>query len=418
MSHSFSLTEATPLEIFLGRQPILDRNQNLFAYELLFRSSRQNSSGDFDDLQATASVISRVFGEMNAQDVLGNYRGFINVSEKLLMSDLIELLPRKRVVLELLETITLTDEIVQRCRSLKKTGYRLALDDVGHINESHLPLLEIVDIVKIDFPAHDNMSLANTVQQLRQWPLQLLAEKVESQEQADLCAQLGFELFQGYFFARPVILSSKGVCPSRLPLLKLLGLFMSDADTDQIEHVFRQSPHLTLNLMRLVNSVASGVTIHISSLKQAIMVLGRKQLQRWVQLLLFTLHPADVASPSPLMHMAATRGRIMELLARKIRSNDTDFHDQAFMAGLLSLLDVLLGTPLQDVIRQLNISEPMRLALLNHEGELGQLLALATQLEQADFDSIATMLSRTPAITPDDLCEIELAAMAWVNDLA
>jgi c-di-GMP-related signal transduction protein len=412
-----TLAEPAPLELFLGRQPILDRRENLVAYELLFRSSNDNASHVIDDLQATASVISRVFGEMDTRDVLGKHRGFINVSATLLMSDLIELLPRKQVVLELLETIAITDEIVQRCRSLKSAGYSLALDDFGQITEACVPLLDVVDIIKVDLTLHNGASLIQVVQALRQWPVQLLAEKVDSRAQADECLKLGFELFQGYFFAKPAILNGRGVDLATLPLLKLLGLIRNDAETDEIERIFRQSPNLTLNLLRLVNSVSSGVVTNIRSLRQAILVLGRKQLQRWIQLLLFTLYPADADYPTPLMHLAATRGRIMELLAQIISPNNRDYQDQAFMTGLLSLLDTLLGLPLRDVIRQLNISDLMRRALLDHEGELGKLLALVMALERVELQGVSTILTQLPALSADDLYRAELEAIAWVNDL-
>jgi c-di-GMP-related signal transduction protein len=144
---------------------------------------------------------------------------------------------------------------------------------------------------------------------------------------------------------------------STLPLLKFLGLILSGAETDEIEQIFRQSPNLTLKLLRLVNSVSSGVVTNIRSLRQALRVLGRRQLQRCIQLLLFTLCPAEADYPSPLMHLAETRGRMMELLAQNMSPNNRDYQDQAFMTGLLSLLDTLLGIPLQDMIRQLNITE-------------------------------------------------------------
>jgi c-di-GMP-related signal transduction protein len=404
-------------EIFLGRQPILGRNQNLVAYELLFRGSQvNNASNAVNDLQATASVISRVFTEMNTQDILGKHRGFINFSADLLLSDLIELLPRKRVVLELLETISINHEIIHRCQNLKRMGYSLALDDFGQFADAYIPLLEVCDIVKIDLTLHDDQSLTKVVQQLRPWPVKLLAEKVDSQKQAARCMELGFDLFQGYYFARPDMLNGKGVDPAKLPLLRLFGLVLGDADAGEIEQIFRQSPNLTFNLLRLVNSVASGMVSKISTVKQAIMVLGRRQLQRWLQLLLFTLQKG-AEYPSPLMDLAATRGRLMELLAGKLRPNDKDYQDQAFMTGLLSLLDALLEMPLNDLINQLNIPEFIEHALLNHEGELGALLALAKQLEHAEFADNTELLEKLPAISPEDLCQAQLDAMAWVNNL-
>ncbi len=404
-----------PNEIFLGRQPILDRDQRLVAYELLFRSGHVNASDVTDDLQATASVINHAFSEMGIQTVLGPHRGFINVSADMLHSDMIELLPREQVVLELLETIEINDDIVSRCHELRKKGFSLALDDFV-FDDAYLPLLGIVDIVKIDLMLHDPDELRNVVQRLKQWPVRLLAEKVDSAEQAQYCMELGFDLFQGYYFAKPSILSVKRADPAHLSLMTLLGLVLGDAETHEIEQAFKQSPGLTYNLMRLVNSVAAGVGKKIGSVSQAILVLGRRQLQRWLQLSLFTLQPGS-RYPSPLMQLAASRGKFMEILAGK-ENRDRDYCDEAFMTGILSLLDVLLGMPHEEIITQLNLTENVRMALLRREGDLGRLLLLAEYVEQADRTSAAALLAKSPGLSLHDLTQAELEALAWVNDFA
>ena len=404
-----------PQEIFLGRQPILDRDQRLVAYELLFRSGQVNASEVTDDLQATASVINHAFTEMGIQAVLGPHRGFINVSADMLHSDMIELLPREQVVLELLETIEINGDIVSRCHELRKKGFSLALDDFV-FDEAYIPLLGIVDIVKIDLLLHGPDELRNAVQRLKQWPVKLLAEKVDSAEQAQYCMELGFDLFQGYYFAKPSILSVKRADPAHLSLMKLLGLVLGDAETHEIEQAFKQSPGLTYNLMRLVNSVAAGVGKKIGSVSQAILVLGRRQLQRWLQLSLFTLQPGS-RYPSPLMQLAASRGKFMEILAGK-ENPDRDYRDEAFMTGILSLLDVLLGMPHEEIIAQLNLTENVRMALLRREGDLGRLLLLAEYVEQADRTSAAALLAKSPGLSLHDLTQAELEALSWVNDVA
>ncbi|MCL5059891.1 MAG: EAL domain-containing protein, partial [Candidatus Thermoplasmatota archaeon] len=325
-------------DIFLGRQPILDRDQRIVAYELLFRTGDTPGVTVTDDMQATASVIHHAFSEMGVQTVLGTQLGYINVSADMLLSDMVELLPRAQVVLELLETIDITGDVIERCRVLKQRGFTLALDDFV-FDDRYRPLLALVDIVKVDLLVHGRDGLREIVAQLKQWPVQLLAEKVDSAEQAAYCQSLGFELFQGYYFARPAVLSAKRADPSQLALIQLLGLVMHDAETRQIEQVFKQHPNLTYNLMRLVNSVASGVQRSMTSVSQAIMVLGRRQLQRWLQLLLFTLQGGSTY-PSPLLLLAATRGKMMELLAGK-QQRDADYCDEAFMAGILSLIETL-----------------------------------------------------------------------------
>lgn len=193
-------------DVFLGRQPILDRHQQLVAYELLYRSGHSTEAQVSDDAAATAEVIRRAFKRIGIDTVLGECVGFVNVDAEMLFSQRIDALPNNRVVLELLETVEINDGIVSRCRELKQRGFRLALDDFYSCNDSYEPLLEIADIIKIDLPQLDHAALATLVQRLKPYPGRLLAEKVETWDRARECMALGFDLFQGFVFARPSVL--------------------------------------------------------------------------------------------------------------------------------------------------------------------------------------------------------------------
>lgn len=402
-------------DIFLGRQPILDREERIVAYELLFRTGNTSGVVVTDDMQATASVIHHAFSEMGVQTVLGPHLGFINVSADMLLSEMVELLPKDQVVLELLESIHISDAVLERCRALKRQGFMLALDDFVY-DDRYLPLLPIVDIVKVELLQHTQDGLRAVVLKLKQWPVKLLAEKVDSAEQAAFCHSLGFDLFQGYYFARPSVLTAKRADPSQLALIQLLGLVLKDADTQQIEQIFKQHPNLTYNLVRLVNSVASGVHRSITSVSQALMVLGRTQLQRWLQLLLFTLQ-SNSPYPSPLLLLAATRGKMMELLAAKQQRN-VEFCDEAFMVGILSLIDSLIDKPLADIVSELNLGEHLAEALLRRQGKLGTLLQLVESVEQANLAQAHVILARMEPLSIADLTAAEIEAMGWANQIA
>ncbi len=402
-------------DIYLGRQPILDREQRVVAYELLFRAGNTGGAQVADDVQATASVIQHAFGEMGVPTVLGSQLGFINISTELLLSDLIELLPKQQVVLELLETVTASEVVVERCRTLKQQGFRLALDDFIY-DDSFRPLLELADIVKVDLLQHTPEALDGLVGQLKHWPVRLLAEKVDSAEQAARCHALGFELFQGYYFARPSVLAARRADPTQLALTQLLGLVLRDADTAQIEQVFKHHPNLTYNLMRLVNSVACGARHTLSSVSQAILVLGRMQLQRWLQLLLFTLD-SRMPYPSPLLLLAATRGKMMELLAQA-QQRGSDHCEHAFMAGILSLIDVLIDKPLADIVAELNLDPRVAAALLRREGELGALLQLVESVEQPDLARTLALLQDAGGLSLATLTRAQLDAMHWAHQIA
>ncbi|HUW49991.1 MAG TPA: EAL domain-containing protein [Sulfuricella sp.] len=399
-------------DIFLGRQPILDRDNHIVAYELLFRSGQVSEALVQDDLQASAQVIVQAFSERDIASVLGGKKGFINVSVDLLLSDIIELLPSDKVVIELLETIQINEQIISRCSDLKAMGFSLALDDfIG--GPQFVPLFDIVEVVKFDLPLMGLADLKKNVAYLKHWPLQLLAEKVEDIGQAEHCKDLGFDLFQGYYYARPVILSGKRPDASKLALTRLVGLVLNDAETFEIEQAFKHDPSLSYNLLRLVNSVAMGMNHKISSLKHAIIVLGRQQLQRWLQLLLFVNQDGDMHSP--LLELAATRGRLMELLAT-VQVKDKDYHGRAFMVGIMSLLDTLLCMQLEDIIKQVNLSNDIEKALLEHGGPLGNLLLLVKKMEQTDFDAAAAILDKM-RLSRTDLTQAQMEAMRWANDI-
>ena len=408
----------TPIqEIFIGRQPILDRNQRMFAYELLFRSGRQNFAQVSDDRMATATVLSHAITELGLEAALGPYLGFINLDARMLMSEVLEMLPRDKFVLEVLETVELTPQVVARCRALKDMGFTLALDDFVTLEDQHRPLLEMADIVKVELMGMSEADLAGTVKALRHWPVKLLAEKVDNEAQVKRCLELGFELFQGYYFAKPTIIAGKKLSHSEMTLNRLLGLILEDADTGDLEAIFKPEPGLTLNLMRLTNSAASGVRQKITSVRHAITVLGRRQLQRWLQLLVYAdAAPGDQLA-SPLMQLAATRGRFMELLAGDLMGADRDLIDRAFMTGIMSLMPALLHVPIDEVMKGLNVANDVREALVARRGTLGRMLQLAEKQEEGDLDACFTLIVELPGLDTERVHAILAQAMAWANNL-
>jgi len=404
-------------DIFIARQPIVDRKENLVAFELLFRSAHGSAiSGVVDNTQATAQVLVNAFGEMGIADVLGANKGFINLDADFLLSDLIDLLPKQQVMLELLETIVIDDTIIARCRELKAKGYSLALDDVFELTPEIESLLGIVEVVKLDLMQIAPEQLPGLVQRLKKYPVKLLAEKVEDREQAKLCLEMGFDLFQGYHFARPEMLSGKRPNPSKVALVRLLSMMMQDADNDQIEETFKEQADLTYNLMRMVNSAGTGLTTKISSLKHGMMVLGRQPLRRWVQLLLYASNQGNV-TVSPLMQLAATRGKLLELVAQQEHPDDRDYADRAFMVGMLSLLDALMGEPLPEILSRMSLNEEVEAALLKHEGSLGGLLALSDKIETGNLPEIQELLQAHPSLTMEALNTAQLDALGWANKI-
>ena len=401
---------------FLGRQPILDRNQNLVAFELLFRQEETDEKANvINDLSASANVIINAYCQLGIQNVLGKQRGFINADPDLVMSDIISLLPAKHVVLEIKETALVTAEFMQRCNELKQKGYQFALDNIVAMNTKVEQLLPLVSVVKVDILAVERKELAELVTELNHWPVLLLALKVENREQEAYCMQLGFQMFQGYYFARPEVLAVKRADPGKLSLLKLLTLVMGDSDIEEIEKELKHQPGLSYNLMRMVNSVASGVPQKINSIKHAIMILGRKQLQQWIQLLLYTANQSDDSLSNALMQTAAARGKLMELVATTERPHDKNHQERAFMIGILSLLDVLLGIEMQQIIDKLGIPDDMSQALLARDGRLGQELKLIEANEKGEVTAIQSLLTELGFLSLSELADMEMQAIGWAN---
>ncbi|MDR0441424.1 MAG: EAL domain-containing protein [Candidatus Accumulibacter sp.] len=414
------MTEKYSSKIFLGRQPILGREQQLLAYELLFRSGpivAGNQARINDPAQATATVIANAFSDLSVTETLGPYRGFINVDERFLFSDLIEALSPELVVLELLESVPPTPEVVARCRQLRDLGFCLALDDVIKVDETYRPLLELAEIIKVDVPNVAPGELAALVEELKPFGKKLLAEKVESAEQVETCKRLGFDLFQGYYFARPVIIIGKKLKPSQLSLLRLLELVMRDAETRDIENAFKVEPGLTVNMLRLSNSVSNGLVTRITSLRHAITLLGRKQLQRWLQLLIYTSPGGEGPNDNPLLPLAATRGRLMELLAGRSQPHNRELADQGFLVGVMSLMPALLGVPLEEILAQLPVTPRVSQALLEQDGMLGALLRLVLSTEQTDPQVIEDALLSTRGISVEVLENCLYQAFYWANNL-
>lgn len=403
-------------ELFLGRQPILDGSQQLLAYELLFRNSLHNAAAVSDQVHATATVVTNAFSELSVGDALGPYRGFINVDRDFLFSDVIELLPKDAVMLEILETVTPDDAVVARCRELRSKGFQLALDDIVGLDQSYDELLTLVDVVKVDLQPLTPEQITAIVDRVKPTGAKLLAEKVDSREQMEFCRKLGFELFQGYYFAKPTIIAGKKLDHSQLALMQLTTLLLEDADTVEIEKIFKQEPGLTVNLLRLTNSVASGVRTRITSLRHAITVLGRRQLQRWLQLLLFANPQGGKASP--LLQLAATRGRLMELLAEKLRSKSPELAEQAFMTGIMSLMPTLLSQSMEDILQQLPVAASMAQALgEERSGTLGSLLALAEASETGDCEKIEALFPALYGLNAAVLNAALAQALTWANSI-
>ena len=400
-------------DFFLARQPILDRNQALFGYELLFRGSATGPANIDTDMKATANVIAHA-AHLGLEKVIGDAQGFVNVDAEVLMSDIFVFLPREKVVLEIVDTMPVTPAIVDRIKELKSHGFRFSLDDVVSDAPDVQTLLPLMDFIKLDMRDMPQPALLRLAGTFKKTGKKLLAEKVETREEYDACMGLGFDYFQGFYFARPAVMSGRKLSPSQLAVMELMTLITSDADNIEIERAVKRDVTLALNLLRLVNTPGLGTGYKIDSLSQAVMVLGRRQLQRWLQIMLYAEPAKRGQSQTPLLMLATTRGRMLELLAQRLRPGQRNIADVAFTVGIMSLMDTLFGMPMEEIVMQIPVIDEVSAALLNRSGFFGELLHLAECIERMEEmeDQVAPAL-RELALSADELVELEMAAFEW-----
>jgi EAL and modified HD-GYP domain-containing signal transduction protein len=333
------------------------------------------------------------------------------------MSDMFAFLPRERTVLELVGSVEPTDAVLWRIAELAGHGFRFAAEGAAPAPQLQR-LLPLVDFVKMDLRAMPIVSLLSLAPRVREAGKKLVAEKVETREEYKTCLDLGFDYFQGYYFARPSVIGGRKLSPSQMAVLELLQLVTSDADNADIERAVKREVSLALNLLRMVNTPAVGLRQRVESLSQALVILGRRQLQRWLQIMLYAEPASRGHSMSPLLMLATTRARLMELLAQRLRPGQRNVAEIAFTVGIMSLMDALFAMPMADIVEQIPVIDEVSGALLKRSGFFGELLRLAESIERMEEgEDLVTPALRELAISGDDLVELEMSAFEWSDNV-
>jgi EAL and modified HD-GYP domain-containing signal transduction protein len=419
MTDTASLDQASPplqlRNFYLARQPLLDRNQALFGYELLFRNTPANEAEIDSGMAATADVLAHA-AQLGLPRAIGDATAFLNVDTEVLMSDIFSFLPRERTVIELVGSVEASEQVLWRLAELSGHGFRFAAEAGAH-GKCLGRLLPLLDFVKVDLRTMPVVTVLGLAPRLRGTGKFLIAEKVESQAEYKTCLDLGFDYFQGFYFARPSVIAGRKLSPSQLAVVDLMTLVSSDADNREVERAIKRDVTLSINLLRIVNTPAAGLRQRIDSLGQALIVLGRRQLQRWLQIMLYAepqVHGhARGHANTPLLMLASTRARLLELLAQRLRPAQPRVADVAFTVGIMSLMDTLFCVPMADLVEQIPVSEEVASALLHRTGFFGELLRLAESIEQMDDGASMVPALHALADSGDDLAELEMAAFEW-----
>lgn len=416
MTHTSDSDEArdTPeaATVAIARQAILDKNRNVFGYELFDRSRASTAHTPASD----AALLFNVLSHADCEVLLDRKTIFINCTHQTLAGGHLELIQPDRVVLEIppLPQASLDDIEVygQTLADIRNRGFRLAFDD-SVLTPPYASWLPLASFIKLDLTQRsaDEIGTAARLAQTKSGA-QLVAEKVETLEQYRLTVSLGFELFQGYWFAKPVLITGQTVRPSQANIIALINLIRKQASTAEIEAIFKRDPTLSFNLLRFINSAGFGLSCEITSFRHAIMMIGLKKLFRWAALLMTTSHAAGV--PSAVANMAVVRGRLMELLAAELLLPEEC--DNAFVVGVFSMLDTLLAMPLGKALESISLPDPVTNALLHGTGILAPFLELTKACESAD-DEVFGRTAEALQLTNHQVNWAHLQALVWSETL-
>ncbi len=392
---------------YVGRQPIFDRNREVFGYELLYRDGSANRATFTDAHLATSNVILNSFLEIGIERVAGNLPVFVNFTREYLLGQ--HPLPslRGRLFIEILEDVRIDDELIQAVRGLRAEGYGIALDDFVY-SKAIEPLIECAQIVKLDLLAIGRDGVAQQLEHLRRFPVQILAEKVDNHEDYAFCRDLGFAYFQGYFLCRPEVLEGAHAPANRLALVQLLArLYDPKADITEIVNLVQADVGLSYRLMRCINSPLYSLRREIAHVREAVTMLGLAQVQKWVALLVLS---NGSNKPHALLSTALLRAKMCELLAR---AEKHPAPDAMFTAGLFSVLDALLDMPMAQILESLPLSADVSSALAGRPSRATELLTIVRAQEAGELDHPLLL-----ALGPGLLVRIWIEALEWAHDAA
>jgi EAL and modified HD-GYP domain-containing signal transduction protein len=399
---------------YAARQPILDKEKKLYAYELLFRDSIDNVFPDIDGDEATSKMIEASKFNMELSDFTGNKPAFINFTLETLKQGYPEMLTPAEVVVEILETVKPGKQLLALCKDLHEKGYILALDDYIH-QKVWAHFYPFIQIIKIDWQD----CAIETIKEIKQAiaghsHIKLLAEKVETYEEYNQAVELGFDLFQGFFFAKPEMVKTKTLSPSQMAMAELLyETSKPELDLASITSVFERDVSLSYKLLRYANSAMFKRRGEIASIKQALVTLGSVELKRFIALMFATNVNPD--KPSELINSAMARAKFCELLAADIKAPlDTSI---AFLTGLLSLIDAILDEDLESVLAKLPLAQEIKQPLLTKKGVMAALITLAELMEHAEWDKITVVMDKL-GLAKDKVVEDYNQALAWADEQA
>lgn len=379
--------------VYIARQPILDTNKELFAYELLYRNSNLKSEIK-NDRHATVAVLSNALNKFGIKNLLGQNKAFIKADKKFLMHDVVFTTPKDYFILALQPTMRITPELQDRIILLNSMGYTLAINDVvlnENIFKNLLNILDFITYIKVDIKTPtDNLKV------LKDKNIKIIFTKVESHEMYEKAKELNCDYVQGYFFAKPKVLQQKKFNADSLAVIKLCNYIMSDKSIDEIVKEFEKNHDISINLLRFINTATFNFRHKISSIKQILTLMGRTPLTQWLMLMVYSSNNSDKQdSQSPLMTLVKSRTNLMVEVSKYIEFEDSEkLASEVYFLGVISLMDTLFNVDIHNILDELNIDNDIKVALLNYEGILGEIYKFAKDIENFNIKDIEDFASK------------------------
>ncbi len=392
--------------IYVARQPIFDRKMDLLGYELLYRDADVDFANVEDPDLASSQLIINTFINIGMENLVGSGKAFINLPRTFIVENQLLPMTSEQVALEVLETVKPDKAVLEGLKDLVQRGYLIALDDFVY-DASLEPMLELANIVKIDIKSMSETDLKQQLDIIRKFNVKFIAEKVETQAQYELSRELGFDYFQGFYFCRPNVVSGKRIPVNKAVVFQLIEKLQDpEISMGDLEKILVQDVTLSYKLLRYINSASFALRQEIDSVKQALIIIGTQTMKHWATLII--LSNLNIDKPYELIRTALVRAKMAELLAEN--TGRADKH-QMFTVGLFSLLDALMDIPMIELLDTISFSSPIKMALLDKEGELGDLLNLVIAYERGDWPAL-----KQGAIDSKIYKESYLGALRWADE--
>ncbi|NRT71304.1 EAL and HDOD domain-containing protein [Clostridium beijerinckii] len=401
------------MDIFVARQPIFNRKNEVVAYELLFRNGQNNFYNNANGDEATLKVIANTFYTFDFKDITDNKKAFINFTEELIKKEIATILPKEYVIIEILENIEPNDEIIDACKRLKKRGFILALDDFV-FHTKYIKLIEIADIIKIDFRITTGGE-RKKVFELKKInnKIKFLAEKVENKDEYDEALKLGYSYFQGYYFSKPIVLSRKNIPTNKDTAIKILKLInKDDFDFNKLEELIIKDLGLSYKIIKLINSSAYCLKNEVRSIKYAIALLGRKEIIKWLYVVL--LNDLKENNTDELIKVSLQRAKLCELICNMSEYKNNVY--SAYMVGLFSVMDAILNCSIEVILKELYIDDEIKEGLIEKDNFLNKILKLAINYEKGQWENVE-FYTKEIGVNDNKLAEAYIDAIKWADDV-